>query len=698
MHSLRERTLTAALWFFLPAMLVLAIVGGVRGFTAVPFWDMWHGYLDFYFRVRDGQWSAWWALHNEHRILLARLLFWVDLSWFHGTVWFLIAMNYLLVLASCLTFRALMRDRAPPWVGSKPALLVALLVYGWLFSWVQKENLTWGFQSQFFLAQWLPLLALYHLHRATEPDKAAHRHFVLACALGALSAVTMANGVLALPIMCAYAGVLRMGYRRLAMLLALCVACLWAYFTDYRPHDVRASPLATALQQPVQLLQYVLLYLGSPFHHMLKLRTLTGGQLLGLLLVVLAAAKAVQVLKQPRQHALEIALLAYLAYIAATALATGGGRLAMEGVQQATTSRYTTPALLAWAALLVLYLPWVLQHLAAWRHRVVWPMLLLVVAMLPVQWKATRSVRPVLFEQEVGALALALGVADEAQVKTMFYDPVEGVRLARRAQAEHLSVFGQPPLQGVRAAIGQRRDIPAGSICSARLTSVSTVTSSTAYVRVRGWLTEPASDLHGTAAAELLGRDGRVVGFVLTSPRPRNAPADIDRRALAFAGYLRSSEDARMLRLLSVGGACNTPLIAPPFRVTPDLAELARSGADVASIVVNDGWTGGDFGRAAPSGAEVFGSYVQSDADLGSLTLRLRRGSAIAYRSGPTGGHQRFSVDDGTTHAGSLPAAPDWTVLVFDSPDLPEHFTLTLSDQGAGWGEWSAVALREPGN
>jgi hypothetical protein len=41
--------------------------------------DMWNGYLGFFTKLSDGDWSAWWGQHNEHRIFLARLFFWFDL-------------------------------------------------------------------------------------------------------------------------------------------------------------------------------------------------------------------------------------------------------------------------------------------------------------------------------------------------------------------------------------------------------------------------------------------------------------------------------------------------------------------------------------------------------------------------------------------------------------------------------------------
>ncbi|MGD4365427.1 hypothetical protein QT713_22860, partial [Xanthomonas citri pv. citri] len=42
-------------------------------FSPVPFWDMWDGGLGFYVRQMTDV-SQWWAQHNEHRIVLSRIL------------------------------------------------------------------------------------------------------------------------------------------------------------------------------------------------------------------------------------------------------------------------------------------------------------------------------------------------------------------------------------------------------------------------------------------------------------------------------------------------------------------------------------------------------------------------------------------------------------------------------------------------
>ena len=64
---------------------------------------------------------------------------------------------------------------------------------------------------------------------------------------------------------------------------------------------------------------------------------------------------------------------------------------------------------------------------------------------------------------------------------------------------------------------------------------------------------------------------------------------------------------------------------------------------------------------------------------------------------------QRVHVDSETRFLASVPhSSPDaaapleegWSLLVFNHPDLPETFTVRIVDEGDGWGERSAVALK----
>jgi hypothetical protein len=696
----RETSLTATLWAFAPLFLGLAIAGGVRAYSPVPYGDMWDGYLDFYLKVRDGQWSQWWAQHNEHRILLAKLLFWIDLSWLQGRVWFLIIVNYLLVGCAFLLYRAILKERAPSWAGSNAVTQISLLIFILLFSWIQRENLAWGFQSQFFLAHLLPLLALYQLHRATLPGGRSNARFALACVVGVMCYGTMANGVLALPLMCLYAAVMRMGWRRTAILALLAALCLAAYFFDYQSPG--GNLLRAARTQPVRLLKFILLFLGSPFFHFLGHKSLAVGHVFGLIFVVLSIRKAIECLRAPQQHSLEIALLAFVAFIIGSAIAVGSGRLLLVwGMSQAYASRYNTPMLMGWIALLMLYLPAILKSLHAMQHRVVLPMLALLACMLPLQLKALESQQDFLFDLNVTALGLELGINDERQASQTVWTGVPHVlRIVEKASREHVSVFGAPPIRDARLSLREPLGATPSAPCAGGITEVADLESGQDFVRFLGWLA-PAQDGSRITAVKLADSRGIVVGYALADdaragPVPQGtSDTRIGNRTQRFKGYLLSSAQRGALTFVSIEGNCTFSTDSPAFRVIAGPPAAEPIAVNARDIMTSTGWSGTDSHRSHIAGMRVLGSYTQGDADVGTVTLRLKRGASLAYRSGPVIAQQRFAIDDGKRFSGTLPFSDQWSTLVFDNTDLPDEFTLTLTDNGAGWGEWSAIAIHD---
>ena len=113
------------------------------------------------------------------------------------------------------------------------------------------------------------------------------------------------------------------------------------------------------------------------------------------------------------------------------------------------------------------------------------------------------------------------------------------------------------------------------------------------------------------------------------------------------------------------------------------------------------------FSRSKPDGVKVLGSYVNSDADTGTITVAMQRGSSILFTSGPGGLEQTYMVKgEGKKFAGKLPICVGalqqpaargprgkWCALEFSSDLLPEHFTVTFSDEGRSWGEWFAEGI-----
>lgn len=110
--------------------------------------------------------------------------------------------------------------------------------------------------------------------------------------------------------------------------------------------------------------------------------------------------------------------------------------------------------------------------------------------------------------------------------------------------------------------------------------------------------------------------------------------------------------------------------------------------------VIRRTMTGTDYQKSELPGLRVIGSFDTSDADIGAVSLQLRRGDQFLYRSGPDGGGQSVRiVERGQEFITQLPIAHDWVALDFSNSALPAEFVVIIKDQGRRWGEWSAVAI-----
>ena len=202
------------------------------------------------------------------RLLFAKLLFWIDLSYFDGTIVFLVVLNLAFIFLSFFQFNSLIKE-----IGKESEknnvmdIVLKCVALSLLFSWIQNENIYWGFQSQFYLAQLVPLSAFILLHRAHGDLEHKQHYFFFSCIFGLAAIGTMANGVLTLPLLCTMAIVLRMSRTQILTLLTLSIASLFAYFYDYHTVTHHGSLREAITNHPIQFVHYVSLYLGGPIYY-----------------------------------------------------------------------------------------------------------------------------------------------------------------------------------------------------------------------------------------------------------------------------------------------------------------------------------------------------------------------------------------------------------------------------------------------
>jgi hypothetical protein len=507
----------------------------------------------------------------------------------------------------------------------------------------------------------------------------------------------MANGVLALPLMTAYAAVTRLGWKRVAILCGLSGLGLGAYFYNYHAPAGHGSLLVALKENPIGLVNYVLLYVGGPFYHILGKGKIVA-QLAGATLIASSTYLAWQSLRKVSQFTLELALLVFILYVGGTALGTAGGRL-IFGVEQALSSRYMTPALMAWAAFFVILAPKIIR-LVGHRRGLLWiPALALALAMLPVQLKARKPQTAELFERSVAALALEMHIKDQAQIGRVFPSADWALSLSEVPSAKNLSIFGHPLFKDVREQIGQSftKHVNADRACQGSVDGIEPIEEDPRYMRIRGWLFDPERKAV-PKSLWIVAQDGMVIGYALLGESRPDVTAAIDSTLIntGFKGYFRVDARGAQVNLFHPESKCTLSVMLPVslFHISSGV-KLEQVTVTSHAISQGNQWVGGDFQGSHFDGFVVRGSFIQSDADTGSISLRLKRGDRLLYRTGPTTGKQYIRLNNEESSKTVLPVSQAWRVIEFSSPILPDEFLITVSDEGTGWGEWSAVGLKE---
>lgn len=683
--------------------MLLSIVGGIRNYSSVPFGDMWDGYLDFYMRTQDGDMSAWWDQHNEHRIILSRLLFWMDLHFFHGTAIFLIIINYLLAGLIFFIFFIILRSMLPEEENKRVRYILSTLILMMSFSWGQYENFTWGFQSQFFLAYLLPLSGFYLIYLSRI--RPGGSPFFFACLLGIASAGTMANGVMTLPIMTLLAVILRLGWKKIVVLFFLSSSVLFLYFHHYVPPTGHGSLKDSLMAHPLDFLRYILIYLGGPFSYIFGERGFIPSELAGIFLIGSSVFFTYKAMRNISQSSLVLSILAFLLYIGGTAFGTAGGRL-LFGLAQALSSRYTTPALAAWSSLIILYSPIIARKFGPERTFKVLFLLAIPLFLLPEQFKAIQSKEDVLFERNVAVIALNMGINDKEQIGTVFPSASVALDISRKAIRRDLSIFDKSRLKTERISIGHRWvDSKNGQLqkkemaCQGSVEKVTPLKDEKGFLRIEGWFYNPILK-KSPENIVLLDSQEKIVGYAMTGKARADVAKAISKKAFisGFKGYLLIKEQGAV----TLRDSTNSCRIETRIKtIIPFFIQKAtwKVGDNLASIetIENKGneWRGKDFSHTIKHGYVIMGSFINSDKDTGSIVLDLKRGDSVYYRSGPTTGKEQvIIVGHENEFNQTLPAATEWVKLEFSNSNLPERFSVRFSDQGTTWGEWSAIALK----
>lgn len=685
-------TLNRYLYFFVFLYVGLVIVGIFNNYSPVPFWDMWNGYLDFYIKVQNGDWYAWFAQHNEHRVFLSRILFWIDIHFFDGASYFLICCNFFLMTAISYVFYKYIDNLFKNDLDIKLPLILTTIIIS--FSWIQNNNITWGFQSQFFLAYLIPLISFYFLAKHVETKQ--YRFFLLAIISGILSVFTMGNGILALPLLIILGMFIGLTRYKLFILIVITILTLYLYFLNYLAPSGHGSLKETILHHTTEFILYVLTYLGGPFGKIFGSSKLIFTQMFGMLFVLSSLHFVVLAFKK-KANVFIFSLLIFLCYIGGTALGTSGGR-AIFGLEQALESRYMTPSLMGWITLLILCTYFYEKRVNAIKYLKI----LLIIIPLLFLYKQTKALKYKSdSDQMFAALALELSIHDEEFTKNIFPNYNWLCTLAEEPKKQNLSIFGNKNIKDIPLMLKENiQELPVNDFIGS-LDEIQIINNEEQFYRVRGWIfDEKYKSIPDNGF--IVNENGQIVGYILTGFDRPDVSNVIDKKARysGYYGYLVKNYLGKDFYIVDKikNKKLKIKLTIPPFEINNKVDFSNNNNNNIASNsnIINSSFEENKIFDFKPiSGFKIFGSFIDGDKYKGYIKIELTKdNSQIVYMTGPNTNRQIIKVSEGDNvlYEGNLKVSRDWSSINFSFKN--KNLIVEIIDTSSDWGEWSAIALR----
>ena len=544
-------------------------------YSSLPWWDTWE-YIAAIAKGESSLSPSWlWRQHNEHRLVIQKLFFVVDLKMFHARQVFLLASIVIIQLLHLglwgWSMRVLGGWRGALWRSGVG--LVAFCIFcpsPWL-------NYTMGFQVDFVLSPLFATLSfvgllLYWTDSQRHPGKSSSKFLWLSILAALCATYSLANGNLLWPLLVAAALFLRLRFSAVLSLAIAGAVSTSLYFYHYVRPFHHANPIAS-LGTPVRFLEFVAVYFGSSW---VNSATATAGVIgiIGLAVALVALLRAPYYVRTSRAFALQLVFIGV--FCVGTGIITAAGRLNF-GVREALENRYQTFALLFWCSLGLLLLEYSFSP-----HAKQYCFLMAQVCLLAVLGRgAILADRPI---QEARAHGFGLNVASTA-LRTGLYeqnllsalaehsdDLLLGVNYFREHQ---LSLFSDWDSSLLGSPLDKTLKVVSPDECTGRLEFTRPTDSAERGLFVTGWAWDrkhhqPPREIIATTEGVIAGLGA--VGY--RYPVSGQTDPEISRSYAGFAGYVRQSEPGDVVKVYAI--LHDSPLSACYFDTTDEGRHTAK--------------------------------------------------------------------------------------------------------------------------
>jgi hypothetical protein len=492
-----------------------------------------------------------WAQHNEHRAPIIKILSLADVYVFGGRNVFLFVWNWVsqiavLGLSTCAIGKL---GAFSPW---QFRTLVGFFAFC-EFNPNQLENFTIAFQSQVLMAFLFSLIAILYLvlyaRRSELEPQARHTLLLWICVAAAfLAQCNLASGLIVWVILPLCSLILNLPRALLRLFCVLGFISIALYLAGYQSPPQHSHPSET-LRQPFRVLAYIQTYFGASWDNI--------SRDLGLFLSPLAISFLVvawirALFRGQDRDRLYTTSIATAGVCLAAATMTALGRLKF-GLNQASSSRYQTAAMLFWCFSVVAA---VCGSDDSRRYRVgrFAALQLVCLTLFSFQVSAYSSIlasyENATFDRNVSGLALQIG-ADPQRISFLYPSP-EPIRWYAFMTARKIMPPPFPEYSYVGASLQSVYEVAPAKMCKGYLDEIDAVPGDYPMMfSVKGWASLD-SRLTGKSVIILVTDKNRIAGMGITG---RQRPDVVEHGQLpeielnsGWFGYVRVNPSENTLR------------------------------------------------------------------------------------------------------------------------------------------------------
>jgi hypothetical protein len=494
---------------------LLLWIGVRRSFSGVPFWDEWDSRYRFYTNFLQDPLNSLLEQHNEHRIVLTKLLFLLDFWIFDGAAAPLIVLNLILSVAiSTLVCRLLIQYMKTK-NNTSLTWIICPLVFALNSSWLQQGNFTWAFQSQYFLVVILPLVLFNHVIRGwvITPKRS---HVFLVFLLAILSSWTISGGILAIPVLIIISILNGRPKKEIFLLFVTFMSISLLYLFNFKVSKNRYETLFEGYDTLKSVVNFFFTYLSSPL-----IETFGFSYPVSIIIFLVVWGSALLILYRSRKpnnlaNVPSNVLLVQLLFILGLASVTSLGRFQF-GIEQATVAMYKTPSIVGWVISLSVLLIAIHGKLKTLKQFVPLLVLGILLASLPLQQRAVVDFSQWVNSFKLSAVALKLGVQDIEQLELIYYDYAQLIDYSMPFVGDEFAPFSSIGFSREEFSKRKISLSPIEKICVGNIDSQKAIDSS--YLKLSGWISGPQDfdKVLSSSANEiyLLDSKGIVYGFGL---------------------------------------------------------------------------------------------------------------------------------------------------------------------------------------